>query len=477
MFLSAALATASLSAQADETPAKKAATAIDAKAIEAARTRIRADVEMLASDAFQGRGLATKGADCAAEVLKGRFANLGLKQDLCNGGPYQTFTIRTYQWRGRLRVDWSSFAVVNSTSRHAAKGAVCPAAGSTAKTNPNSKQRREQPHPGTSSHAANADEDEKANPKQHTNAPTAPGPAFAADKKIKAPTGKRKTAKITNVVAVLEGKGPLAHETIIIGAHYDHLGETKDKDGNLLVYNGANDNASGTAAMLEIARTLSTREKKLPRRIVFIAFAGEEHGLLGSQYYVKHPLVPLEDTVAMLNLDMIGRLGDGPLMVMGSDSSRELKKLVNDAGKKHGVRLWAVPAATPCSDHAPFYARRIPVAFFTTVHDMADYHEPTDTADKVDYEGVQRISRLVTDVAVGLAESKERPKFTRQGIQGALMRSAVRLFGRALRKMAGDQHKQAPADRKNAKPDNKAPPQEPKRESLKKPEKEPQTQP
>jgi hypothetical protein len=199
---------------------------------------------------------------------------------------------------------------------------------------------------------------------------------------------------------------------------------------------------------------------------------------LGSRYYVKHPLVPLEDTVAMLNLDMIGRLGDGPLMVMGSDSSRELKKLVNQAGEKHGVRLWAVPAASPCSDHAPFYARRVPVAFFTTVHDMTDYHEPTDTADKVDYVGVQQIGRLVADVAVGLAESKERPKFTSRGIQGALMRSAVRLFGGVLRKMADEQRKQAPADRKKAKPDDKAPARESEsaREQKLEPEKEPQAQ-
>ena len=118
-------------------------------------------------------------------------------------------------------------------------------------------------------------------------------------------------AETANIVGVLEGEGPLAQETIVLGAHYDHIGRGEfgsRKPNSREVHNGADDNATGTAAILELARRLTARGQKPARRLVFIGFSGEEKGLVGSKYYVEHPLFPVADTVAMLNFDMIGRL-------------------------------------------------------------------------------------------------------------------------------------------------------------------------
>ncbi len=136
----------------------------------------------------------------------------------------------------------------------------------------------------------------------------------------------RREAEVKNVVAVVEGEGPHADETIVIGAHYDHLGfggEGSFVTGSKQIHNGADDNGSGTATLLEVARLLATREKKLPRRVVFIAFTGEERGLIGSARYCKEPLFPLENTIAMLNMDMVGRLKDDKLIIQGINTAPE----------------------------------------------------------------------------------------------------------------------------------------------------------
>ena len=128
---------------------------------------------------------------------------------------------------------------------------------------------------------------------------------------------------------MLEGAGPLAEETIVVGAHYDHLGY--GGSGSLAfssteIHNGADDNASGTSLMMELARRIASRPDPLPRRIVFMAFSAEERGLLGSRYYVENPLIPLDQTVAMINFDMVGRLEDDrELSIYGANSSRRLQ--------------------------------------------------------------------------------------------------------------------------------------------------------
>jgi hypothetical protein len=216
-----------------------------------------------------------------------------------------------------------------------------------------------------------------------------------------------------NVIGVLEGSGPHANETVIVGAHYDHLGY--GGAGSLApwtkeIHNGADDNASGTAALIEIARTLTMRDKRPARRVVFIAFSGEERGLLGSARYVKTPLFPLEQTVAMVNMDMVGRLNENKLVVHGTGTADELDALVDQLNPKHGFEISKSESGFGPSDHASFYAKQIPVLhIFTGSHQ--DYHRPSDDADKINLAGMRRVSGFVADIVESLADSDSRPTY------------------------------------------------------------------
>ncbi|MCA9118279.1 MAG: M28 family peptidase, partial [Planctomycetaceae bacterium] len=161
----------------------------------------------------------------------------------------------------------------------------------------------------------------------------------------------RTRADIQNVIGVLEGSGPKAEETIVIGAHYDHVGRGGPDSGSLAkdsreVHNGADDNGSGTAALLELARRLAARAKEKPfqRRIVFIAFTAEELGLIGSARYVSEPLFPLDSTVAMFNMDMVGRLKDDKLTIFGTGTAPEWKALVEELAGKYAFDLTQKPS-------------------------------------------------------------------------------------------------------------------------------------
>lgn len=208
-----------------------------------------------------------------------------------------------------------------------------------------------------------------------------------------------------NVVALLEGTdSSLRPEIIVVGAHYDHLGHGEygslapDQPG--AIHSGADDNASGVAALLYAATLLS--QDRPARSILFVAFTGEEAGLLGSAHFVKDPPIELGQVVAMLNLDMVGRLGDGPLIVYGVDTALEWRSLVESGAARLGVALGLRGAGFGPSDHTSFYARDVPVLhFFTNTH--ADYHRPSDSWERIDAAGLETVARLVTDVARQLA--------------------------------------------------------------------------
>ena len=304
----------------------------------------------------------------------------------------------------------------------------------------------------------------------------------------------RRSAPAANVVGVLEGSDPkLKSEVIVVGAHYDHLGRGGEGSGSLgregEIHHGADDNASGTAGLLELARLFS-RERALTRRtVVFVAFGGEEEGLIGSSHYVQNPARPLEQTVAMLNMDMIGRLRERVLNVGGVGTAAEWRKIVEEANKGYDVKLdpsltgasadtarsegaadekdakkkeakegdkkgeagarevgdttarsprpgepatisiagsngRPVLTATPVelfalrlnedgygpSDHSSFYARRVPVLFFFT-GSHEDYHKPSDTADRVNYEGEARVLQFVREIVYQLQASEQRPTY------------------------------------------------------------------
>ncbi len=224
---------------------------------------------------------------------------------------------------------------------------------------------------------------------------------------------ERQQAEVKNVIAVLEGAGPHADETIVIGAHYDHLGwggAGSAAPGVKEIHNGADDNASGTTVLVEVARQLASRGKPLPRRIVFIAFTGEERGLIGSARYVRNPLFPLDSTVAMINLDMVGRLEDDKLIVHGTGTAEEFDALVDRLGNDAGFEITKKLGGFGPSDHSSFYGAQIPVLFFFT-GSHKDYHRPSDDFDKLNIAGMRRVADLVTETAVTLAEADQRPQY------------------------------------------------------------------
>jgi len=221
-------------------------------------------------------------------------------------------------------------------------------------------------------------------------------------------------AEVKNVIGVLEGEGPLADETIVIGAHYDHLGYggfgSRYRGKEKQIHNGADDNASGTAGLIELARRLGARKKKLSRRIVFIAFTAEERGLVGSAHYVKSPSIPLDKTVAMFNMDMIGRLKKDKLIVYGVGTSPRWKPLLEQANRKEKFKLSLLTEVGGRSDHASFYKKKMPVLhFFTGGH--ADYHKPGDDWNKINAAGMQRVVDLLEQLVVATAQAKDAPKY------------------------------------------------------------------
>ncbi len=203
---------------------------------------------------------------------------------------------------------------------------------------------------------------------------------------------EREDRRTGNIIGILPGADPArAAEAVVLGAHYDHLGRTGG-----LVHPGADDNASGTAVVLGLARAFA-EGGATPRTLVFALFAGEEMGLLGSTHYARHPAVPTERTVAMLNFDMVGRMRERRLHVGGVESGTGLRALVREAaaGEPLDLTLHETPFAP--SDHTPFYAAGAPVLFFFTgEHD--DYHTPRDTADKINGHGMAEVARVAMRV-------------------------------------------------------------------------------
>ena len=215
------------------------------------------------------------------------------------------------------------------------------------------------------------------------------------------------TADARNVVALLPGSNPeRMRETVVIGAHYDHLGH--GGEGSLApesteVHNGADDNASGTAAVIEAARSLAAGPP-LERSVLFIAFTGEEKGLWGSAHFVREPTVELERAVAMLNLDMVGRVVDDQLTILGFGTAAEWDEIVDMAAGEMSdpLSIAKSPDGFGPSDHSSFYGEGIPVLhFLSNLHE--DYHRPSDDFDKINYEGLERVIELTVDILIKLA--------------------------------------------------------------------------
>ncbi len=223
---------------------------------------------------------------------------------------------------------------------------------------------------------------------------------------------KRKHAEVSNVLAYLPGK---SDEYVILGAHYDHLG--KGEYGGSLApsqigqfHPGADDNASGTAALLELARVLAPLKGQLPRGILFSSFAGEELGLLGSAAWVRNPTLPLAKADAMLNMDMIGRIQKETLYVGGVGTAAEFKGILEKGVAATGLKAEYSESGYSSSDHTSFVVKQIPVLFFFSgLH--SDYHKPSDTWEKIDAKSAVKVVDLVADTGLAIDEAPGKLQF------------------------------------------------------------------
>ncbi len=229
------------------------------------------------------------------------------------------------------------------------------------------------------------------------------------------PGVERANAETRNVVGIIPGSGLHADEYVVIGAHYDHLGIVVPRKTfnspevrGPQIHNGADDNASGTAGVIELARAFS-QGPPTDRSLMFITFSGEESGLLGSRYFVKHPPVPVAQMDAMLNMDMIGRLPEDSrkLQVFGKKSGNELEPLLERDAREHGFELKGEAGGFGASDHTSFYLEGVPALhFFTGLH--KDYHLPSDDADKINAKGATDVLAMVYDAARQIADEDQR---------------------------------------------------------------------
>jgi hypothetical protein len=438
-----------------------------------------AHVRFLADDALEGRAAGTSGARCAAQYIANQFEAIGLEGAGPNGSYFQGFpiragavlgagsTLRTPQTSYTLTEDWIPFgysasAAITGTLLYGEDGINRPQSADNEYPTLDLTGRIVVVEDGDlrspSSRALQADAHFKATVAAGRNAggmlillrdgrelpdltgetraalgiPVAAVRGEAADQVRQAARGgdraflaasvQPRTVEARNVTALLPGSDPsLADEVLIIGAHYDHLG--RGGEGSLApdefgaIHNGADDNASGTSGLIELAQRLAVSDRRPARSILFLAFTAEEKGLWGSAHYVRNPLLPIEQTVAMLNMDMIGRLEEGTLVVHGVGTAEEWTDVLLDANQSTARPLsYAVsPDGSGASDHASFYNEQgLPVLhFFTNTH--TDYHRPSDDWEKVDVEGLERVVDFVSEVAfdiAGVSGSDERIALT-----------------------------------------------------------------
>jgi aminopeptidase YwaD len=228
-----------------------------------------------------------------------------------------------------------------------------------------------------------------------------------------------KTVQTFNTIAMLRGADPvLRDQYIVIGAHHDHLGmggagSSSRAPDTLAVHYGADDNASGVSGVIEIAEKLATLSPA--RTVVFTTFGAEEMGLVGSKYLVEHPPVDLSAVQAMINLDMVGRLNEErQLQIGGVGTSPEFEHLLDSLNGEYGFRLKFSNEGFGFSDHASFYAKDIPVLFFTT-GGHSEYHTPADKPSTINYDGETEVLKFISDVALALADQKDSVAYTEAG--------------------------------------------------------------
>ncbi len=442
----------------------RAQTCPDAQALTRGLDGVLAHVRFLADDRLEGRAVGTAGEQCAADYLASQFESLGLEPAGGQGSFFQTFPIRKGAELGpqnRLTVSGRTYGlgtewVPTGFSANANVDGSLVYGGHLLSSpgNPEDEFARidisgrvvvvewgdpDDPH-GT---GLRGDPHFKATVAAGRRAagilllaPTGmelPTPDSEMRAALAIPVGivsgaaaavlrealiggadaslrtdvRATSADARNVVALLPGANPLLRgEYVIVGAHYDHLGyggEGSLAPGETAIHNGADDNASGTAAVLEIAQTLAAGPRP-DRSVLFIAFTGEERGLWGSAYFVREPTIELDEAVAMLNLDMVGRVVDDGLTVLGVGTAAEWDAIIDRANGELAApfRIGKSPDGYGPSDHSSFYGEGIPVLhFLSNLHE--DYHRPSDDWEKINIDGLERVSELTARIAARLA--------------------------------------------------------------------------
>lgn len=232
----------------------------------------------------------------------------------------------------------------------------------------------------------------------------------------------REKAVSRNVAFILKGTDPvLSNEYVLVGAHYDHLGMGGEGSGSRVpdesaIHYGADDNASGVASLLELARYFSANKSLASRSIIFVAFGAEEMGIIGARYFTEHSPVPVKSIKAMINMDMVGRLveGNSVINISGTGTSNVTDSLINIYEKNRIFTIKRVPDGYGPSDHAAFYTAGVPVSFITTgAH--GDYHTPQDSPDKLNYNGQLQITMFTADLLSGFSKLSKPPVFAEAG--------------------------------------------------------------
>jgi len=255
---------------------------------------------------------------------------------------------------------------------------------------------------------------------------------------IDLPEAKERPVALRNVIGVLPGSDPQLKSTyILVTAHYDHIGVTTPENGDG-IYNGANDDASGTASVMELASTFASLEQRPKRTLVFMAVFGEEEGLLGALYYSRNPVFPLAKTIANLNLEHMGRTDstEGPqvnkLAMTGYDFST-VADVMQMAGKQTGVEMvnHAVnsDAFFDRSDNAAFARFGVPAHTLAVAYEFPDYHGLGDHWEKIDYDNMARVNRTVAAALWMLAESADEPRWSESNIKTEKYREARKTEG------------------------------------------------
>jgi Zn-dependent M28 family amino/carboxypeptidase len=233
---------------------------------------------------------------------------------------------------------------------------------------------------------------------------------------------------VRNVIGVLRGSDPALKETyVLVTAHYDHIGMKANVEGDK-IFNGANDDASGTVSVIELAKAFAGMKERPKRSIVFMTFFGEEKGLVGSRYYGKNPVFPIEKTVAGINIEQVGRTDDSEgaqvasVGVTGFDFS-EVGAIIKQAGDKTGINVWKHPVNSDkyfgASDNQALADQGIPAHTISVAFGFPDYHGVGDEANKIDYENMAKVDRAVAVAIEHIANSKDAPKWDEKNPKAA----------------------------------------------------------